>query len=72
MEKKTKEVKLGGGSAEATETKFEDSNSSAFMVSMIILATIAAFLAIDYAGGMGTLGTNTTSSSLPAQAVVCT
>ena len=41
----------------------EDSNSSAFMVYMIILATLAAFLAIEYAGGVGT---TLASSSLPS------
>ena len=46
----------------------EDSNSSAFMVFMIILATLAAFLAIEYAG---TSDTSLASSSLPSQAVVC-
>ena len=49
----------------------EDSNSSAFMVFMIILATLAAFLAIEYAGGVGTSDTSPASSSLPSQAVVC-
>ena len=46
----------------------EDSNSSAFMVFMIILATLAAFLAIECAGGVGT---SLASSPLPSQAVVC-
>ena len=46
----------------------ENSNSLAFMVFMIILATLAAFLAIEYAGGVGT---SLASSSLPSQAVVC-
>ena len=49
----------------------EDSNSSAFMVFMIILATLAAFLAIEHAGGVGTSDTSLASSSLPSQAVVC-
>ena len=41
------------------------------MVFMIILATLAAFLAIEYAGGVGTSDTSLASSSLPSQAVVC-
>ena len=48
----------------------EDSNSSAFMVFMMILATLAAFLAIEYAGGVGTSDTSLASSSLASQAVV--
>ena len=49
----------------------EDSNSSAFMVFMIILATLVDFLAIEYASGVGTPDTSLASSSLPPQAVVC-
>ena len=49
----------------------EDSNSSAFMVFMIILATLVAFLAIEYAGGVGISDTSLASSSLHSQAVVC-
>ena len=49
----------------------EDSNSSTFMVFMIILATLAAFLAIEYAGGVGTSDTSLALSPLPSQAVVC-
>ena len=38
------------------------------MVFMIILATLAAFLAIECAGGVGT---SLASSPLPSQAMVC-
>ena len=38
------------------------------MVFMIILATLAAFLAIECAGGVGT---SLASSPLPSQGVVC-
>ena len=46
----------------------ENSNSLAFMVFMIFLATLAAFLAIECAGGVGT---SLASSPLPSQGVVC-